>query len=159
MRLNFLLACATLVSTQDATAPAPISVVVEGTPRTVSTTSLQKLARDTARIAFHDQPAVVYQGVSLAAVLREAGVRSDSLRGPALTTRLVVEATDGYRIVLTLADLDPSLGGRRVLLADRMDGRALPASEGPWRLVVVGDQRPSRSARQVVRIRVLAEPR
>jgi len=125
----------------------------------VSAASLQKLARDTARMEFHGQPPVVYEGISLAAVLREAGVRSDSLRGPALATRLVVEAADGYRIVLTLADLDPSLGGRRVLLADRLDGKALPASEAPWRLIVVGDQRPSRSARQVVRIRVLAEPR
>jgi DMSO/TMAO reductase YedYZ molybdopterin-dependent catalytic subunit len=153
-----MLACATFVA-QSVSAQAPISVVVAGTPRTVTANSLQKLARDTARMVFHDQPVVVYQGVSLAAVLREAGVRTDSLRGPALATRLVVEASDGYRIVLTLADLDPSLGGRRVLLADRMDGKALPASEAPWRLIVVGDHRPSRSARQVVRIRVLAEPR
>ena len=91
--------------------------------------------------------------------MREAGVRTDSLRGPALATRLVVEASDGYRVVLTLADLDPSLGGRRVLLADRVDGKPLPADEAPWRLIIVGDQRPARSTRQVVRIRVIAESR
>ena len=159
VRLQTLLACATLVAAQSDGAQAPITVIVEGATHTVSAGSLQKLARDTARMVFHDQPVVVYQGVSLAAVLREAGVRTDSLRGPALATRLVVEASDGYRIVLTLADLAPSLSGQRVLLADRMDGKALPASEAPWRLIVVGDQRPSRSARQVVRILVLAEPR
>ena len=159
MRLHTLLACGTLFAANISAAQGPIAVVVEGTPHTVTVNSLQKLPRDSARMVFHDQPAVIYQGVSLAAVLREAGVRSDSLRGPALATRLVVEAADGYKIVLTLADLDPSLGGRRVLLADRVDGKPLPADEAPWRLVVVGDQRPARSARQVVRIRVLAEPR
>jgi DMSO/TMAO reductase YedYZ molybdopterin-dependent catalytic subunit len=155
--LRTILACATFVATQGASAQASISVVVQGTTHTVSAASLQKLARDTARMVFHGQPALIYEGVTLAAVLREAGVRSDSLRGPALATRLVVEASDGYKVVLTLADLDPSLGGRRVLLADRVDGKTLPTDEAPWRLIVVGDQRPSRSARQVVRIRVMAE--
>lgn len=73
--------------------------------------------------------------------------------------RLVAEASDGYRIVLALSDLDPSLGGRRILLADRVDGKPLPADEAPWRLIIPGDQRPARSARQVITIRVIAEPR
>ena len=85
---------------------------------------------------------MVYHGVSVAAVLREAGVRSDLLRRPALATRLVVEAADGYKVVLALADLDPSLGGRRVLLADRVGTKALPADEVAWRLIVVGDRSP-----------------
>ena len=138
---------------------SPLTLVVDGATRTVSASELQRLPRDTARMVFHDQPAVVYGGVRLADVLRAAGVRTDSLRGPALATRLVIEASDGYRVVLTLADLDPSLGGRRILLADRVDGKALPADEAPWRLVVTGDQRPARSARQVVTIRVIPESR
>jgi hypothetical protein len=100
---------------------------------------------------------MVYEGYSLAAILRSAGVRTDSLRGPALATRIVVEAADGFRVVLALADLDMSLGDRRVLVADRVDGRPLPANEAPWRLIIVGDQRPSRSARQVLRIRIATE--
>jgi hypothetical protein len=92
-------------------------------------------------------------------VLRAAGVQTDSLLGPALATRIVTESSDGYRVVFALADLDPSLGARRVILADRMDGRALPAAEAPWRLIIVGDKRASRSARQVLRIRVAAEPK
>jgi hypothetical protein len=140
-------------------AQAPLTVEVNGTSRQVAATDLQTLARDSARMVFHEQPAVVYYGVALAGVLHIAGVRTDSLRGPALSTRLVVEASDGYRVVLTLADLDPSLGGRRILLADRVDGKPLPADEAPWRLIIVGDQRPARSARQVVRIRVIVEPR
>ncbi len=140
-------------------ASAPLTIVVEGTARAIPATSLQKLPRDSARMTFHGQAPVMYHGVLLASVLREAGVRSDSLRGPALGTRLVVEAADGFRVVLALADLDPTLGGRRILLADRVDGMPLSQEEAPLRLIIVGDQRPSRSARQVVRIRVITESR
>ena len=160
MRLPLLLLMA-LISTRDIAAAqeAQLTVVVEGTARAVPETSLRRLPRDSVRMTFHDQAPVLYQGVSLADVLREVGVRTDSLRGPALATRLVVEAADGYRVVLALADLDPSLGGRRILLADRVDGKPLPADEAPWRLIVAGDQRPARSARQIVTIKVLGEPR
>jgi DMSO/TMAO reductase YedYZ molybdopterin-dependent catalytic subunit len=111
------------------------------------------------QMTFHDQRAVTYEGVPLAAILKAVGVRTDSLHGPALATRIVAESSDGYKVVLALADLDPSLGGKRVLLADRMDGRPLPVNEAPWRLVIAGEERPSRSARQVLRIRVATENR
>jgi hypothetical protein len=158
MRLA-LAGLATVLTTSFAQAPTNLTVVVDGTSKTVTAAILQKLPRDTATMVFHEQPPLQYEGVRLANVLREMGVRTDSLRGPALTTRLVIEATDGYKIVLTLAELDPSLGARRVLLADRVDGKPLPADEAPWRLIIPGDQRPARSARQVVTIRVIAEAR
>lgn len=146
-------------STLPAQTTAPLTIIVEGVARSVPSASLRSLPRDTMQVTFHDQPAVTYEGISLAAVLKTVGVRTDSLRGPALATRIVTESSDGYRVVLALADLDPSLGGRRVLLADTMDGKPLPAAEGPWRLLVGGDSRPARSARQVLRIRIASEPR
>jgi DMSO/TMAO reductase YedYZ molybdopterin-dependent catalytic subunit len=142
-----------------AQSPAPLTVIVEGVAKSVPATSLKAIPRDTMQIVFHDQPAVTYEGIPLSAILKAVGVRTDSLRGPALATRLVTESSDGYRVVLALAELDPSLGGKRVLLADKMDGKPLPATEGPWRLVIGGDQRPSRSARQVLRIRIATEPK
>jgi hypothetical protein len=139
--------------------PAPLTVIVDGVARSVPATSLRTMRRDTMQLTVHDQPAVTYEGISLAAILTSVGVRTDSVRGPALATRIVTESADGYRVVLALADLDPSLGGRRILLADRMDGKPLPATEAPWRLLVGGDLRPARSARQVLRIRIASEPR
>ena len=157
-------ACALLASfvftqTVRAQSPAPLTVIVDGVARNVPAASLRTMPRDTMQLVAHDQPSVTYEGISLAAILKSVGVRTDSLRGPALATRIVTESSDGYRVVLALADLDPSLGGKRILLADRMDGRPLPAAEGPWRLLVGGDQRPARSARQVLRIRIASEPR
>lgn len=139
--------------------PAPLTVIVDGVARSVPATTLRAMPRDTMSMTFHDQAPVLYQGISLAAILKSVGVRIDSLPGPALATRIVTESSDGYRVVLALADVDPSLGGRRILLADRMDGKPLPANEGPWRLLVGGDRRPARSARQVLRIRIASEPR
>ena len=155
MRIAALVFTAVLVSAKASS--AQLSVVVDGTDHPIAAAALTGMKRDTATMVFHGSAPIRYEGVPLSAVLRSAGVRSDSLRGPGLATRLVIEATDGYRIVLALSDLDPSLGGKRILLADRVDGKALPADEAPWRLIVVGDQRPARSARQVVRIRVLKE--
>ena len=161
MRFVMLAGIASVVLMQalPAQSPAPLTVIVEGVARSVPAASLRSLPRDTMQMTFHDQPAVTYEGFSLAAILKTVGVRPDSLRGPALATRIVTESADGYRVVLALADLDPSLGTRRVLLADRMDGKPLPAAEGPWRMLVGGDLRPSRSARQVLRIRIATEPR
>jgi len=117
-----------------------------------------RLPQDTMRVQFHEQPAELYAGVPLPALLELIGVRTDSLRGKALSLRLVVEAADGYLVVLTLTDLDPTLGGRRTLLANRVEGQLLPAKEAPFRLLIAGDQRPSRWARNVVALRVRAEP-
>ena len=142
-----------------AQSPAPLTVIVDGVARNVPATSLRAMPRDTMQLVAHDLPAVTYEGISLAAILKSVGVRTDSLLGPALATRIVTESSDGNRVVLALADLDPSLGGKRILLADRMDGRPLPAAEGPWRLLVSGDQRPARWARQVLRIRIATESR
>ena len=138
---------------------AQLSVVVDNKERPVTGQDLAAYRRDTATMVFHGSAPLKYEGYLLSDVLGTAGVRSDSLRSTALSMRLVIEAGDGYRIVLALSDLDPALGARRILLADRVDGHSLPPDEAPWRLIVVGDQRPSRSARQVVRIRVLSEPR
>jgi hypothetical protein len=116
------------------------------------------LPRDTMRVQFHDQPSQLYTGVAMPTLLQLIGIRTDSLRGRSLSLRLVVEAADGYRVVLSITDLDPTLGGRRALLADRVDEQPLPATEAPFRLLIAGDQRPSRWARQVVALRVRAEP-
>jgi hypothetical protein len=73
--------------------------------------------------------------------------------------RLVsVHANDGYVVVFALAELDASIGDKRVYLVNRAEGAALAADDGPWRLVVPADRRPTRWSRQVVRIVVADGP-
>jgi hypothetical protein len=142
-----------------AAAQQPDSLVVETPERRVVLTAadLAILQRDTATVSFHEAPARLYEGVPIHALLREAGVRADSTRGRALRMRVVVEAADGYRVVLSLAEVDPTLPDRRALLADQVDGAPLPGDERPFRLLLVGDPRHSRWARQVIAIHVRAE--
>jgi hypothetical protein len=157
MRLSLLLLT---VLAAPAAAQAGDSLLLEspGARLVVHAADLAPLPHDTMRVRFHEQPAQLYSGVPLPALLQLVGVRSDSLRGRQLTLRIVIEASDGYRVVLALSDLDPTLGGRRVLVANRVDGQPLPAKEAPHRLLIAGDERPSRWMRQVVAIRVLDEP-
>lgn len=157
MRLSLLLLT---VLAGPAAAQAGDSLLLEapGARLVVHAADLAPLPHDTMRVRFHEQPAQLYAGVPLPALLQLVGVRSDSLRGRQLTLRIVIEASDGYRVVLALSDLDPTLGGRRVLVANQVDGQPLPAKEAPYRLLIAGDERPSRWMRQVVAISVRAEP-
>lgn len=96
-------------------------------------------------------------GVPLRAVLTQLGLPEGSaLRGAALSTVIVAEARDGYKVAFSLGELDPALGGKAVLLAEACDGKPLDATDGPFRLVVPGEARAARSVRQLVRLRVRA---
>ncbi|KPF73758.1 hypothetical protein IP88_08760 [alpha proteobacterium AAP81b] len=98
-------------------------------------------------------------GVRLADLAARAGLPAgEALRGEALRLLVVAEAKDGYRIAFTLAELDPSLGNKGVIVADRCDGAALPAAEGPLRLVVPGEARAARSLRGLTALRVVTLP-
>lgn len=100
-----------------------------------------------------------FSGVLLAELLRMVGTpRGDSLRGPALATYVLIEATDGYRVLFAAAELDAGFTDRIVLLADRKDGMALSARDGPFQLIVPDEKRPARWVRQVRRIRVVEVP-
>ena len=86
----------------------------------------------------------------LSDLLSKAGVPlGDKLRGPALATYVVAQASDGYAVVYSIAELDPALTDNRIILADTMDGKPLAGKEGPFRIVVPGDKRPARWIRMV----------
>ncbi len=122
------------------------------------TTELGQLPRDSVRVRIHAGPEHWYSGPSLIAILRRAGARVDTIRGPALAQFVLAEAQDGYRVLFSLAELAPSLGNQRVVLADRVDGQPLPPEEGPWRLIVPDETHPTRWARQIVHIHVATAP-
>lgn len=101
---------------------------------------------------------VTYEGVPLAEVLRFAGVSFDKHPRDRAALYVLVEGSDGYRAVLALAEVDPKVSDRAVLLADRLDGKPLPEGAGPLRLVVPGDKVPSRWVKQVIRVGVYRPP-
>ena len=128
------------------------------TPLRLDAAALRKLPRTAVDADEHGRRAH-FDGVALAEVLRAAGAPlGETLRGRNLALYVRIDAADGYRAVYSLAELDPALHDGVVILADRRDGRALDAKEGPFRLVAPGDKRPARWVRQVTAIDLLAAP-
>lgn len=96
-----------------------------------------------------------FSGVLLGDLLAWVGAPTGAaLRGAELSHVVIASARDGYRVALSLAETDASIRSTRVIVADAMDGSAIPAADGPFRLVVEGDLKPARSARLLERIEV-----
>lgn len=94
-----------------------------------------------------------FDGIDVLELLRAAGVElTMPLHGPALRRVLAVHAADGYIAAFALAEFDATLGARKAYLVDRQDGAALDAKEGPLRIVVPGEGRPTRWVRQVTKL-------
>ncbi len=129
-----------------------------GRPVELADRDLRALVQDTVSMAHAGKPPVRYRAVLLTDVLARAGRPVDSLRAGKIGWGVLATARDGYVAFFSAAELDPKLGPTRVWLAFEADGKALPADDGPWRLVVPTDQKMARSARQVVSIRVVAIP-
>ncbi len=97
----------------------------------------------------------VFEGALLGDVLMKVGAPAgNAIRGAELADVVIVEARDGYKVVLSLAGTDASMRADRVILADRMDGAALETGKGPFQLVVEGDLRAARAVRMVTSIRL-----
>ena len=108
-----------------------------------------------------ETPARTFSGVALRELLARAGAPlGDKLRGDALLTGVIVRSKDHYAVLFALAEFDENFSSRTILVADRENGDLLPPSAAPLRLVVPGDKRAARSARQITSIELvsLAKP-
>lgn len=132
-------------------APSPFVVPLDAA-------TLSKLPRQTVQAAAHGKT-LNCEGVALDGLLRATGaLPTDKLPGAQLARYLLVEARDGYRVLYSLAELDPGTGKRRVLLVDRCNDAALSDEDGPLRLIAPEDTRPARWVRQVKSITVVTAP-
>jgi hypothetical protein len=100
--------------------------------------------------------AATFEGVALQAVLEKAGVGfGETLKGKRLASYLLVEAADGYRVVIALPEIDPAYTDKQVMLAFLRDGKRLDAKEGPYRLVIADEKRMARWVRQVTTLKIV----
>ena len=132
---------------------------------TLSLAEFAQLPRTTLQVkAPHSEEMVQYEGVLLYELLQKAGVRfvdrstpktmERKLPGTLRTSYVLIEAADGYRIVYSVAEIHPDLGGRRVLLADRQNGQPLDAKAAPFQVINAASELHGRWIRQVTRILV-----
>lgn len=96
-----------------------------------------------------------WRGVALVELLRLAGAPlGEKLHGDALASVVLVHAVDGYVAAFTLSEFDEAYADTQPLLAWERDGQPLDAKEGPYRIIVAGEDRQGRWVRQVERIEV-----
>jgi len=98
-----------------------------------------------------------FEGVALKAVLEKAGIKfGETLKGKRLASCMLVEAADGYRVVIALPELDPAFTDKQILLAFLKDGKPLNDKEGPYRIVIPDEKRMARWVRQVTGQKIVA---
>jgi hypothetical protein len=123
--------------------------------REIAALPLATLPRSSVSIADKGDHPSVYEGVSISEILRSLDVPVGAHpKGRPPVESVVFEGEDGYRALFSKAELDPAFTDRTVLLANKQDGRLLPAGEGPWRLIVPSDKIRSRWVKQVKAIEV-----
>lgn len=97
---------------------------------------------------FRTRVAAEYSGLE-AAILSTCSSRRKALAGYVLA-----EAKDGYAVVFSLGELDPDLGGARIIVADKLDSKPLFEYQGPLRLVIPADKEGARSVPMLERLEV-----
>lgn len=165
MRIWTALIPAALAATSAAAqTPSPATVVIKGEAGqvvTLTAADLDALPQGSVTLT-HDGHSFSLSGARLDAVLAKVDAPlGKRLHGPALADMVLARASDGYRVALSLGDVDPAVRPEAtigpVILADKQDGKPL-GKDGPFRLAVGGDLKPARSARNVVEIDVLRLP-
>jgi DMSO/TMAO reductase YedYZ molybdopterin-dependent catalytic subunit len=130
------------------------------TPLSLTPDDLKKMPRKTLSVVnSHEKKTENYDGVLVEEILKKAGVpQGENLRGASLAAYVLFEAEDGYRVVFSIAELDSGITDSGVMVADTLDGKALPPKVGPFRLVAPLEKRPARWVRRLKSITVVRAP-
>ena len=145
------------------TAPPPIDVRGDvPKPGPLRLAELEAMTPATFTWVAHGQSHTAF-GVPLATVLRrfgwEPGVMGKTM-APAekrvgYKRVIVATAPDGFQAVFSAAEIAPGMGKTQAVLAWMVDGKPLPAEQGPLRLVVLTDDEPSRSIYHLQRLDIV----
>jgi len=127
----------------------------DAAPAQISAENLAKLPRHNAGLNDHGKQ-VSYEGVLMHDVLVLGGVDlSKGLRGKQLSSYVAATASDGYEVVYALAEFDPTIMDSGIVVADKREGQPLAANEGPLRIIVPQEKRPTRSLKLLREIDVV----
>lgn len=145
-----LLAAATLLHSQQ------LTIQPEAGKQTVlSKSDIEALPHKKITTGAPDS-SVTYDVVSLETVLEKAGIDfGKSMTGKRLASCLLVEAADGYRVVIALPELDSAFTDKEIFLAFQKNGKPLDEKEGPYRIVIPEEKRMARWVRQVTTLKIV----
>lgn len=122
---------------------------------TIAAADIAALPRHAATMNDHGKQ-VTFEGVLMHDVLAKGGVDfGKELHGKQLSSYVAATASDNYEVVFALAEFDPTVMDSDIIIADKRDGQPLSEKEGPLRIVVPHDKRPTRSLRMLQKIEVV----
>ncbi len=103
----------------------------------------------------HSKSNETYAGVVLSDLLDRVGVaRGEKVKGKLFMTGVIAEGTDGYRVLYSLAEVDPAIHTGDVLVADALNGHKLE-KDGAFKLISTEERRPARWVRNLDAISVV----
>jgi DMSO/TMAO reductase YedYZ molybdopterin-dependent catalytic subunit len=143
-------------------APVQATLAISGSvskPLTLTTQDIKALPRTSVSVTEEGRE-VKYDGVLVGELLARAGAPvGRDLAGAAVATYVIASAKDGYRVVFSLAELDPAFTGSDIIVADTIDGKPLFDYQGPLRIVAPHDKRGARSVRMLQSLDVVRVPK
>jgi hypothetical protein len=139
-------------------AQAPAAIQISGAvtqPFSITAEDLSRMPLATVRTTSKGVE-TIYEGVFVYELLKRAGAPQGSeMRGKALTTYVLAEAKDGYRVIFSLGELDPYFTDNQVLVADKADGRPLDDKQGPFKLITPKDKSGPRTIRMLTKLELV----
>jgi len=128
----------------------------EGKTLTLSPEELAALPHKSVSVFnAHSKANETYSGVPLADLLSKVGVPlGESVRGKLFLTGVVASGMDGYGVLYSLAEVDPSIHTGDVIVADTLDGKKLD-KDGAFKMVSSEERRPARWVRNLASISVV----
>lgn len=138
-------------------ASTTLTLSYEGKTITLAPSDLAAMPRTTVGVFnAHTKVNETYTGVLLDTLLAKIGVpQGEAVRGPRFLIGVIAEGTDGYRVLYSLAEIDPGIHDGQVMVADTEDGKPI-TEDGAFKLVSTEEKRPARWVRNLTRISVIA---
>jgi len=128
----------------------------DGVTRTFTMAELSAMPQLEAVSEESDGTKIVYRGPSVRQLMTLVGAPTGrGLRGPAMMLAVLAEARDGYRVAYMLSEIDDQFGARKAIVALSADGKPMPDTEGPLRVVMAGEQHRARWIRQLTSLRLV----
>ena len=148
--MRLLIAGALLLVPLEVRAQALELVGEKGVTKTLSAAELAALPQSEVTVTEKEGARVVFRGPTLRSLVNLVGAPSGhEFGGPNMLLTILATATDGYRAAYMLAEVDEGFGNKNAILAISQDGAALPAKDGPYRVVMPGEEHRARWIRMV----------
>ena len=128
----------------------------KGVAKSLTMAELSALPQAEVTVTDKDSAKMVFRGPTLRSLVTLVGAPTGhEFRGPNMLIAIVAEASDGYKAAYMLAEVDEGFCNKSAILALTQDGNALPEKDGPFRVVMPGEEHRARWIRMVQRLRLV----